>query len=66
MESKTFGRLLQQAEQMAQEYAELKEKYNQLKCRYRDLCIKYEKELKDIAVLLFEADLRIESRRDKD
>jgi hypothetical protein len=51
---------------MAQEYAELKEKYNQLKCRYRDLCIKYEKELKDIAVLLFEADLRIESRRDKD
>ena len=51
LNSITFGRLLEQAERMAQDYADLKEKYIQVKYLYRELYIKYEKELKEIAVL---------------
>ena len=63
MESITFERLLQQAERMAQDYADLKEKYIQVKHRYRELCIKYENELKEIAVLFFNVIFRYKRKK---
>eukprot|EP00826_Nyctotherus_ovalis_P065300 TRINITY_DN9596_c0_g1_i10.p2 TRINITY_DN9596_c0_g1~~TRINITY_DN9596_c0_g1_i10.p2 ORF type:complete len:238 (-),score=115.58 TRINITY_DN9596_c0_g1_i10:706-1419(-) len=48
LNSKTFGLLLEQAEQMAQDYDDLKEKHAALEAKYRDVCIKHELELKDL------------------
>ncbi len=48
LNSTTFGTLLGQAEQMAQDYVELKGKYSNVKARYKELCIKYENDLKEV------------------
>jgi hypothetical protein len=48
LKSKTFELLLEQAEQMAQDYDDLKEKYIALEIKYRDACTKHELELKDL------------------
>lgn len=47
LNSRTFGLLLEQAEQMAQDYDEIKEKYTALEIKYKDSCIKHEQELKE-------------------
>lgn len=48
LNSKTFGVLLEQAEQMAQDYDDLSEKYAALEARHKDVCSKHELELKDL------------------
>lgn len=48
LNSRTFGLLLEQAEQMAQDYDDIKEKYILLEMKYRDSCIKHEQELKEL------------------
>ena len=48
LKSKTFELLLEQAEQMAQDYDDLKEKYTALEIKYRDACTKHELEFKDL------------------
>jgi DNA repair exonuclease SbcCD ATPase subunit len=48
LNSKTFGLLLEQAEQMAQDYDDLKEKYMALEIKYNDTCTKHEVEVKDL------------------
>lgn len=47
LNSKTLGILLEQAEQMAEDYNQLKEKYLGLKTKYKEECERHEAELKE-------------------
>jgi hypothetical protein len=50
LDSQTFARLLQQAEQMAKEYASLREKYVAVKAKYKDMAQWYEGERQKLLV----------------
>lgn len=50
LNSRTFGVLLEQAEQMAQDYAKLKNKYALAESKYKELNKKHELELKEVFI----------------